>query len=66
MKNSKYLNKTKVIVVSNEVGLGIVPANKLGRDFRDIAGRVNQIAAGRADELFFMIAGIPTKIKGGR
>jgi adenosylcobinamide kinase/adenosylcobinamide-phosphate guanylyltransferase len=56
--------KARVIIVSNEVGLGIVPANKLGRDFRDIAGRVNQLVAGSCDEVFFIAAGIALKIKG--
>jgi adenosylcobinamide kinase/adenosylcobinamide-phosphate guanylyltransferase len=51
-------------LVSNEVGLGIVPANALARDFRDIGGRINQIVARSADEVYFMIAGIPVKIKG--
>jgi len=58
--------KAKVIIVSNEVGLGIVPASKLGRNFRDIAGRVNQIAAKEADEVYFTISGIPIKVKGVR
>ncbi len=55
--------KARVILVSNEVGLGLVPANKLGREFRDIAGKVNQIAAQKAGEVFFMTAGLPLKIK---
>lgn len=57
-------NKTKVIMVSNEAGLGIVPAKKIGRDFRDIAGRVNQIVAAEADNVFFTVSGIPLKLKG--
>lgn len=55
--------KARAILVSNEVGLGLVPANILGRKFRDIAGRVNQLAAREADEVFFTVSGIPTKIK---
>jgi len=51
------------LLVSNEVGLGIVPDNALGRQFRDIAGAVNQLAAQKADEVFFMISGVPLKIK---
>ncbi|MFZ2937129.1 MAG: bifunctional adenosylcobinamide kinase/adenosylcobinamide-phosphate guanylyltransferase [Candidatus Omnitrophota bacterium] len=51
------------LIVSNEVGLGLVPANKLGRDFRDITGKVNQIVAIRADEVFFMASGIPLELK---
>ncbi|MDD5692026.1 MAG: bifunctional adenosylcobinamide kinase/adenosylcobinamide-phosphate guanylyltransferase [Candidatus Omnitrophica bacterium] len=58
--------KAKIILVSNEVGLGLVPSNKLGREFRDIAGRVNQLVADKADEVFFTVSGIALKIKGGR
>lgn len=58
--------KAKVIMVSNEVGLGIVPTNKLGRDFRDIAGKVNQMVAKVADEVFFVVSGVPLGIKGGK
>ena len=54
----------KAIIVSNEVGLGIVPANKLARNFRDIAGTINQIVAYASDEVFFMVSGMPIKIKG--
>lgn len=53
----------KCIVVSNEVGLGIVPENPLARRFRDLAGIVNQRMAGAADEAYFMAAGLPMKIK---
>ncbi|MFZ5799829.1 MAG: bifunctional adenosylcobinamide kinase/adenosylcobinamide-phosphate guanylyltransferase [Candidatus Omnitrophota bacterium] len=55
--------KGKVIIVSNEVGLGIVPQNRLARVFRDIAGRVNQFVAKEADRVFFAVAGIAAKIK---
>lgn len=55
--------KARAIIISNEVGLGIVPKNKLARDFRDIAGRINQIVAGEADEVFFMVSGIPLKLR---
>ena len=53
----------RVILVSNEVGMGIVPDNKMARDFRDVAGRANQIIAAQANEVFFMMAGLPLKIK---
>lgn len=58
--------KAHIIIVSNEVGLGIVPNNKLARDFRDIAGKVNQLVAKTADEVFFTVSGIPMKIKAGK
>ena len=51
------------IVVSNEVGQGIVPVSRMGREFRDIAGKINQIIAKEADTVLFMIAGIPQKVK---
>jgi adenosylcobinamide kinase/adenosylcobinamide-phosphate guanylyltransferase len=53
----------QVIMVSNEVGMGLVPDNPLGRVYRDILGRVNSIIANRADEVFMMISGLPLKIK---
>ncbi len=51
------------IVVSNEVGLGIVPDNPLARKFRDFAGMLNQKVAQTADEVYFTAAGIPMRIK---
>lgn len=55
--------RTHWIIVSNEVGMGVVPAYKLGRTYRDLLGRANQTAAAAAGEVIFMIAGIPMKIK---
>ncbi|MFQ5963304.1 MAG: bifunctional adenosylcobinamide kinase/adenosylcobinamide-phosphate guanylyltransferase [Candidatus Scalinduaceae bacterium] len=52
-----------VIIVSNEVGYGIVPHNPLSRKFRDIAGYANQLIAREADSVFLVTAGIETKIK---
>lgn len=52
------------IVVSNEVGLGLVPDNKLGRVYRDLLGKANQLLARHATEVYFMVSGIPIKIKG--
>jgi adenosylcobinamide kinase / adenosylcobinamide-phosphate guanylyltransferase len=52
-----------VIIVSNEVGLGIVPEHKLGRIFRDIAGQANQILAAAANDVYTVISGIPLKLK---
>jgi len=53
----------RVIMVSNEVGYGVVPDNALSRRFRDIAGYVNQIIAREADNVYLVTAGIETKIK---
>ena len=53
-----------VVLVSNEVGQGIVPENKLSRQFRDLVGFVNQAVAGCADEVIWTVAGIPVKVKG--
>lgn len=52
-----------LLLISNEVGLGIVPENKMTREFRDIAGTANQIMAKYADEVVFIQAGIPLKLK---
>jgi adenosylcobinamide kinase/adenosylcobinamide-phosphate guanylyltransferase len=51
------------ILVSNEVGLGIVPQTPLGRVFRDEAGRLNQRIAARAERVLFMVAGLPMTVK---
>lgn len=52
-----------VVVVSNELGMGIVPSYPLGRYFREIAGKMNQRMADIADEVYFVVSGIPMKIK---
>ncbi|MGK6315932.1 bifunctional adenosylcobinamide kinase/adenosylcobinamide-phosphate guanylyltransferase [Neorhizobium sp. DT-125] len=54
----------RLILVSNEVGLGIVPENRMAREFRDHAGRLHQRIAAVADEVFFIAAGLPLKMKG--
>ena len=51
------------LMVSNEVGLGLVPENSLGRRFRDLLGTVNQQAARSADEVYLLVAGIPMRVK---
>ncbi len=52
-----------VVLVSNEVGLGIVPNNRLARLFRDVAGEVNARVAAAADRVVWMVAGIPVRVK---
>lgn len=54
-----------IYLVSNEVGMGIVPDNRLARSFRDMAGFLNQKMAAAADEVYVTVAGIPVQIKGG-
>lgn len=63
-KNYSIRNSTKIVLITNEVGAGLVPEYKLGREFRDIAGRVNQYLAKEAEEVYFVVSGIPLKIKG--
>ena len=53
----------QIILVTNEVGCGIVPENALARAFRDAAGRLNQMAAERASEVHWMIFGVGLRIK---
>ena len=53
----------RAVLVSNEVGLGIVPENALARRFRDLAGRLNQAVADAAQSVVFMAAGLPVHLK---
>lgn len=57
------LQGVDLILVSNEVGLGIVPDNALSRTFRDILGRVNARAAQHANQVYWMVAGLPIEVK---
>ncbi len=61
----KAMRKTKarIVIVSNELGLGLVPMNRAAREFRDLAGRANQRIAAAADEVHFVVAGIPLRLK---
>lgn len=60
------INQTDLtcVIVTNELGMGIVPENRLARIYRDIAGRVNQYLGKEAHEVHFVVSGIPMKIKG--
>ncbi|CAN7328020.1 bifunctional adenosylcobinamide kinase/adenosylcobinamide-phosphate guanylyltransferase [Rhizobium sp. LjRoot258] len=53
-----------LVIVSNEVGLGIVPENRMAREFRDHAGRLHQMIAAEAADVYFIAAGLPLKMKG--
>ena len=55
---------TELIIVSNEVGFGLVPPYLMGRRFRDLQGRMNQLCASRADRVALVVAGCPLWIKG--
>ena len=52
-----------VVIVTNEIGLGIVPENKLSRLYSDITGKANQILADLSDEVVMVVSGLPLKIK---
>ena len=55
--------KTPLILVSNEVGMGIIPDNPLGRTFCDLSGEANEILAAAADEVYVTFSGLPLKLK---
>jgi adenosylcobinamide kinase/adenosylcobinamide-phosphate guanylyltransferase len=54
---------TNFIMVTNEVGTGLVPVSSMGRLYRDLLGKANQILAEHADEVYLMVAGLPVMIK---
>jgi adenosylcobinamide kinase/adenosylcobinamide-phosphate guanylyltransferase len=58
--------RAPVVLVSNEVGFGVVPDNELARRFRDLQGRLNQRMAARADRVVLMVAGLPVVVKDAR
>ena len=64
LKRFSGSSAASLFIVSNEVGMGIVPANEMARKFRDHAGMLNQKVAEVANEVYWTVAGIPVKIKG--
>lgn len=62
--NQSLKSSATLIIVSNEVGLGLVPVNPLGRFFRDTLGKANQFIAANSAKVYLMVAGIPILIKG--
>ena len=61
--SSLFTVNSSLFIVSNEVGMGIVPENELSRRFRDLSGYLNRKVAEIADEVYLVTAGIPIKIK---
>ena len=63
LMNSARLVPGTVVLVSNEVGMGIVPGDSMTREFRDLAGKMNQCVAAGADAVYLTISGLPMKLK---
>jgi adenosylcobinamide kinase/adenosylcobinamide-phosphate guanylyltransferase len=61
--NAWAMTPAHVVAVSDEVGLGVVPETRSGRLFRDTLGTVNQRLAGTADEVWFVVAGLPQRLR---
>ena len=61
--NLMKASEKNLIMVTNEVGNGLVPAYRLGSIFRDIAGRINQFLASQSDEVYMTVCGLPQKLK---
>ena len=61
--NAWTMTPAHVVAVSDEVGLGVVPETRAGRLFRDVLGEVNQRLAGTADEVWFVVAGLPQRLR---
>ena len=53
----------RIVVVTNELGLGLIPLDASARGFRDLAGKTNQLCAGEADEVYFIVSGMPIQMK---
>jgi adenosylcobinamide kinase/adenosylcobinamide-phosphate guanylyltransferase len=56
-------SKTNLVFISNEVGMGVIPPFKLGRLYRDVLGKVNQLVAEASAEVYLMVAGLPVSLK---
>ncbi|WP_158212439.1 bifunctional adenosylcobinamide kinase/adenosylcobinamide-phosphate guanylyltransferase [Natranaerobius trueperi] len=56
-------SNSTVVIVTDEIGWGLIPANSMGRTFRDLLGEANQILASKASEVYLVVCGIPQRIK---
>jgi len=56
-------SRARVVVVTNELGLGLIPMEGSARGFRDLAGKANQLCAGEADEVYFIVSGMSIQMK---
>ena len=62
LEESLRKRRTNIVVVTNEVGMGIVPMNAAARSYRDLAGLINQRVAALADEAYFIVSGRPLRL----
>ena len=62
----RFVSHARVVLVSNELGLGLVPADARSRRFRELAGEVNRLVAQDADQAYFVVSGLPMSLKDGR
>lgn len=58
-------SEANIVIVTNEIGWGVVPENELARRFRDLAGWANQTIASVCEEVYLLVSGLPVRIKGG-
>ncbi|MEZ0344930.1 MAG: bifunctional adenosylcobinamide kinase/adenosylcobinamide-phosphate guanylyltransferase [Caldimicrobium sp.] len=63
LKNYRNHERSWLIIISNEIGLGIVPENKLARKYRDLVGSLNQKISALSEEVYFIVAGLPISLK---
>lgn len=61
--NRTWLADNKLIIISNELGMGVHAASEMGRKFVELQGWINQFIAEKADQVYFIVSGIPMKIK---
>lgn len=62
-KDQALLCESDVVIVTNEIGMGVVPGYPVGRVFRDLAGRANQVLAAACDQVYLVVCGLPQQLK---